>query len=373
MKSKKTLNNKTGTLVVLGAGASIGSSLVDTRERNDIFANKMPSGINFFYDVFAKHDNNGNFTLGLNYLDFFHEGLNRLIVDTWGLKHNKYHFNLNEWKNINIEDVFTYLDIGTQMYHKGTKYNKGFESCRDGLKEFISLYLTIKSDGYYCEYLSRILKELNPDDSIISFNWDTIADYTIQYAKSPIFNQYINLMKEEKIRIYKYRVLPILLKLHGSLNWYVCPNPNCSNSDKPRLCINKYELENILNPQKCPICGNERCEQYIIPPTSRKVIRPNSFLHKLWLIARYKLCLCRQIIFIGYSFPSTDFYSEWLFRQIYYVVGGLPDIIIVNPEITKKNSLVSRRYETIFHGCNFYKYSTLKNFIEDGLFHLLNT
>ena len=31
-----------------------------------------------------------------------------------------------------------------------------------------------------------------------------------------------------------------------------------------------------------------------------------------------------------------DFYSEWLFRQIYFVEGKRPEIIVVNPEISKR-------------------------------------
>ncbi|HII95041.1 MAG TPA: hypothetical protein HA367_04815 [Candidatus Methanofastidiosum sp.] len=369
----KKLDIKKGTLVVLGAGSSIGASLFPTKERiNYLESNKMPSGANFFYDIFLQSFKKDNNYVAINHLDFWHEGLNKLIVHTWGLKHNKSNFKLEEWKDINVEDVFTFIDIGTQMYHKGTNYHKSFDSCRDGLISFITSILSMKSDGLYCEYLAKILKELDPEDSLISFNWDTIADYTVQYIKSPIYNEYINLMKHDKIHLYKYRVLPVLLKLHGSLNWFICSNPDCSYFNRPRLAVKDDLLKNIFHSQRCPICGNEKCKQLIIPPTSQKVIKPNTFLHKLWLIARYKLCLCRQILFIGYSFPITDFYSEWLFKQIYYIDGNLPDIIIVNPEIMKKNSYVSRRYETIFHGCKLYKYCTLDEFVNNGLFHLRN-
>jgi len=104
----------------------------------------------------------------------------------------------------------------------------------------------------------------------------------------------------------------------------------------------------------------------LIPPTSQKFIRRDSLLHRLWLIARDKLPLCRWIVLIGYSFPATDFYSEWLFRQIYLIEGPHPDIIVVNPEIMKKRSAVTKRYENIFRGCTMHRFSDLEAFHREG-------
>jgi len=122
---------------------------------------------------------------------------------------------------------------------------------------------------------------------------------------------------------------------------------------------------------KCPKCGNKHGGPFIVPPSSQKFIHRGSFLQKLWLIARDKLPLCRRLIFVGYSFPATDFYSEWLFRQIYFVDGQQPEIIVVNPEIMKKKSQVSHRYERLFRGCKIHRFATMQSFKRDGK-HLLH-
>ena len=273
-------------------------------------------------------------------------------------------FDPNEWKQINIEEVFTFLDIGERMYPKGSRYQKGFRICRRCLEQFITTSLTVKSEGFHCEHLMKILFELKPADSIISFNWDTIADFTLQRTGRPIYRGYLDLMKSEPLRVTDFTMRGVLLKLHGSLNWMVCSNPRCSVHGKIRLGVKGRKLQDFMDLYTCPKCGNKNCTPFIVPPTSNKLIKQGSFLHKLWLIARNKLPRTKRIIFIGYSFPTTDFYSEWLFRQIYFLQEYRPEIVVVNPEMKKKDSALARRYRSLFKGCRIAVFGKLEEFIE---------
>jgi len=99
------------------------------------------------------------------------------------------------------------------------------------------------------------------------------------------------------------------------------------------------------------------------------MIHRDTVLHKLWILAREQLPNWRRIIIIGYSFPVTDFYSEWLFRQIQFMEGGRPEIIVVNPADTKKSSSVAERYEKIFKGCKIRKFSSLEQFRRKRVTH----
>jgi hypothetical protein len=49
-----------------------------------------------------------------------------------------------------------------------------------------------------------------------------------------------------------------------------------------------------------------------------------------------EISYAKRIIFIGYSFPPTDFYSQWLFRQVYFLQKHRPEIVVVNPEMKKQ-------------------------------------
>jgi hypothetical protein len=365
-KTKHELSDNNRTLLVLGAGASIGAAKYPIESSYRQRISKMPSGNNFFHDLFflGKTDTHG--AEYVNSLGLTMEGVNDLIVRAWALKNNTKHFDPEEWRQINLEEVFTFLDIGERMYPRGTGYQRGFKEFKLQLEEFITMFLSVKSEGFHCEHLMHILSRLQPTDSIISFNWDTIADFTVQKSESPLYAGYHDLMKANPLRVSDFVHRGVLLKLHGSLNWFVCPNPQCTLHGKVRLAVRDEKLLRLLEMHKCPMCGNEG-KPFIVPPTSQKFIRHGTVLHKLWLLAREQLQYCRRIVFIGYSFPTTDFYSEWLFRQIYFIEGRLPEIVVVNPEIMKTRSEVSQRYQTIFRGCPIHKFSTLEAFRREGL------
>jgi len=361
-----------GTMLILGAGASIGAAKFpienDWRER--MAKTKMPSGDNFFYDLFFLGKTDRQDKGCLNVLGLSDEGLNDLIVRGWGLDNNLSHFDPDEWRQINIEEVFTFLDIGSRMHPRGTQHQKAFQICRSSLTSWVMSWLSIQSEGFHCEHLKSLLFSLKATDSIISFNWDTIADFTLQKTKLPIYTGYLDLMTKEPLRVREYHDRPVLLKLHGSLNWMVCPNRECPLFGKVRLAVKGRKLQRWIGAQKCPRCGNDHGEPFIVPPTSQKFIRRGTFLHKLWLIARDKLLKCKRLIFVGYSFPATDFYSEWLFRQIYFIDGQRPEIIIVNPVAMKKKSHVTQRYNRLFRGCEIYRFASLEDFMRQGS-HLL--
>ena len=357
-------------MLVLGAGASMGAAMYPIENSWRESMAKMPSGENFFYDMFFRKKVADRNKSTLNLMGAMFEGLNDLVSTAWGLNKDIANFEPEEWKRINVEEVFTFLDIGSRMYDPGTGYQKAFLTCRSSLISFITTVLSIKSDGFHCEHLSNLLFELKPTDSIISFNWDTIADFTIQRVATPMFKGYLDLMTKPQLRVKDFRDRAVLLKLHGSFNWIVCPNPTCPHHGKPRLAVKGKKLHRFFGMHKCPHCGNERGEPLIIPPTSQKFIRRGTLFHKLWRIARDKLPSCQRLVFIGYSFPATDFYSEWLFRQIYFMDGPRPEIIVVNPAIMKKKSILSKRFESLFKGCRIHRFATLEDFQRTGA-HLL--
>jgi hypothetical protein len=113
---------------------------------------------------------------------------------------------------------------------------------------------------------------------------------------------------------------------------------------------------------KCGYCG-EKHKVNIIPPTSNKLnIYQNSLIHKQWLLVREKFIRSNKIVFIGYSFPPTDFYAEWLFRQINFIIYPNKKFVkynieVVNPASYKNGSILNKRYRKIFsgHKISFYK------------------
>ena len=109
-------------------------------------------------------------------------------------------FDPTEWRDINIEDVFTFLDVGEKMFNKGTSYHTAFSKSKEYLKNFITTILAHRTDGQHCEYLIQLFSCLQPQDNIISFNWDTYADYSLMRLSAPQFSTYLNMMSGHPLK-----------------------------------------------------------------------------------------------------------------------------------------------------------------------------
>jgi hypothetical protein len=360
---------KKTTLYVLGAGASIGAN----RYPRDIYFqdHSMPSGPNFFYDLFLIEKPSKPELDFMNSLDMTYTGLNKIIVQAWKLPPDRQFWDKNVWKGVNIEDVFTFFDVGEKIYGKGSPYNKAFKKSKEDLMHFIFLMITMRSVGQRCHFLNKIfLKNLGDQDSIISFNWDTLAETTLEYLQKPHYKNYLSLFKSNKLDEAKLSKKGLLLKLHGSINWMYCTNKHCKKFNKVQIIkgrgdklitLSLGELDN------CKYCGS-KMKVNIIPPTSNKIgIHKDSFIHKQWLICREKFRYTSKLVFIGYSFPSTDFYSEWLFRQINFLMIDKDQFVkmeidVVNPEMLDHKSLTYQRYYNIFRGHKINIFKDLKSY-----------
>jgi hypothetical protein len=362
---KKTKDLKT-TMIVLGAGASIGGKRYPIHSSALESVSKMPSSQHFFYDLFHQRETDWSSDRFVNILGLTYEGVNELLERAWGIKRDKGSFNPQEWRNINVEDVFTFLDVGEKMFNKGTDYYRAFSKSKEYLEDFIGLMLRHRCENQHCERLMNVFSWLKPHDNIISFNWNTIADITLARLKLPQYKNYRKIMSDEKIRIREYIRPGLFLKLHGSLSWIDCQNRKCRSFGKPQLPPIKRseEVPSLISGayNNCPFCKGEKVRLFIVPPVSEKLIHKNTFLHKLWLIAREKLAHTKRIVFIGYSFSPTDFYTEWLFRQIHFLEGTKPEIEVVNPEVFKRVSPVYRRYKNLFKDFKITRYRTLAEY-----------
>lgn len=353
-------------ILILGAGASIGSKRYPINSSLDQIRDTMPSAENFFYDLFKTNKSDNRPAGSLNYLGLTFEGLNELITRAWNINQNG--FEPDEWKGVNIEEVMTFFEVGSKMHPVGSNEKKMFVKAQEYLLTFMYPFIPLICKDQHCEYLLKVLFRLNKKDSIISYNWDSIADFTLQRAKFIQLKNYAKLLRDDSINPKDYRHLGLLLKLHGSFNWMICQNKKCKSYNKiiPPFQRNRYILKGLKDTWKCPDCGNMKLKPLIVPPISNKMIHKNSFLKNQWLIAREKLLDTSELIFIGYSFPSTDYYSEWLFRQINFIENR-PEIkiTVVNPEFGKRGSLVTKRYKTIFNGFEFESYRTLKDYAKN--------
>ena len=72
--------------------------------------------------------------------------------------------------------------------------------------------ISMRTLGQRCLYLEKLFENLNDEDSIISFNWDTLADTTLEYLSNTQYQNYISVFSKRSFDIRKYKNKELLLK-----------------------------------------------------------------------------------------------------------------------------------------------------------------
>ena len=138
-----------------------------------------------------------------------------------------------------------------------------------------------------------------------------------------------------------------LLKPHGSLNWF---DEEQSRRIKDRLKVplanvegeGTYAFTRFRSPKSKK--GN-RYHPLIVPPHYMKRFDQPGF-KEVWNACVSKLSTARQVVFIGYSLPPSDFHARFMLRCAFHNTEdgeiietgkrgealGAPAVTVVNPD-----------------------------------------
>lgn len=289
----------------------------------------------------------------------------RLFDDVW-----EYLDAHNLKKHFNIEEILGNLDMEISINDS----NSDKESrIKDRLLEFIEDVIVLsyfygdkKKVSEYSILLKKFVENLGENDAIISFNYDVLIDKILtDNKKCPDYG--IDLDGYQKPN--KFDKLIPLLKLHGSLNWRICPK--CK---KPRWIGYKHLLEMAGDDEisnkvhelffkfltACPMHKRLTIEEtFFIPPSWNK----NDYFYNkdLWKSASEKLKNADKIIFIGYSLPQTDIYFKYLLSSF----ARNASVEVVDPNIEN----VAGRYLEIFKDKISFKAKRFEDYIKDCINH----
>ena len=252
--------------------------------------------------------------------------------------------------NIAMEDIFTLFDkvvLGQENFRTYT--TEMISRIHEALKKCIIFLLAYKStkisetESKSCHKLAKLffqdrMNSLYQEDilSIITMNWDSILEKEI-YKLCREFNKGKTRMKiypdlcfydysynesdtrivSTHIKAKKYKNIK-LLKLHGSINWLVCPNCKRIYVDyDDNIAIYELSTERI-----CPQCEKIFDEKENIPQMHSILIMPtflkdlnNLQLRNIWHNAFIDLTEAGKVVFIGYSFPDADFEMRYLLKK----------------------------------------------------------
>ncbi len=211
---------------------------------------------------------------------------------------------------------------------------------------------------------------------IITFNYDTLIDkYLIDRFKSinKIYFDSIAPNRQSTRNKEKFSH-PLMLKLHGSINWK-CQTEEYlkifKNVNSTIIPINSTQIENkVQNKRKKTKTYNTIGCQYIekiwldkkvdapgndtspliIPPIENKPITNVAIFRYLWSYAFEYLHECQELVIIGYSLPDSDTLANSLFSQF-------------DNEKLKKITIVDPSTETVLKWVKLFERMKKKKFI----------
>lgn len=240
--------------------------------------------------------------------------LTDFIQRVFGLDHD-------QASDLALEDVYTAI-------HKAVARNqaiKGYNS--ESLKRLeilltqrISHAINVEVDPELeaTSYLAQFIRYLQGGArtnsfGVVSLNWDILLDRRLGVTGHGNERTYIDYgthctgigNDDDRVKpalLAKNDQDPVvpLLKLHGSLNWLVCPQ--CE-----RLYVN-WNRKIALEEHPCRACGQDeiQLQPSIILPTFQKALDSFHFQH-IWNQAARELSRATKLVFLGYSFPLADF------------------------------------------------------------------
>jgi hypothetical protein len=215
----------------------------------------------------------------------------------------------------------------------------------------------------------------NSVDSIITLNYDLVVDSTL-YAKSPRRNG-DKYLESDCLLVRMYDLLGVTLyvdtgeslslsreksnlglylKLHGSIDWFYCPNPECGYHQ--RFSPNRIGSDSSHNRSGdlCNLCGSPIIS-VIVPPTMYKTFEKFPKLGLIWSLAYRELNVADKIVIFGVSFASSDYYLRWLFKKA--ITERKNQLVIfnidTNPDVAKEIKKIT--------GCVPKQYSTLEAYL----------
>ena len=246
-----------------------------------------------------------------------------------------------------IEQLLTEIQVNLELFDASRpvegKFTKAdlLEAREDLLSTIGQWFHDIYEDAATAPWLSQFVNCLRQENAaIISFNWDLVLD-------QQLFEGEVSAGRYGLTR--KFRDGPVLLKPHGSLNWYEASQMQKVREEK-HVTIFKHKkdeqrIEAFLYPRQIKSKVGKRYTPLIIPPTYLKNYKRPVF-RRLWNNCTDVLSTPRKLIFLGYSLPAADLHAQFIFRCGFHnqIEGrvknsterhertGPAEVIIVNPD-----------------------------------------
>jgi hypothetical protein len=258
-----------------------------------------------------------------------------------------------------IERLLTEIAVNLDLFDasrpaEGNFKKEDLERSKEELLSAIAQWFhDLYDQAYRTSWLSHFVQRLRRENAaIVSFNWDLILDQQL----------FVHGLNSESYGLSEVLTNgPVLLKPHGSLNWYEATQME-KVSEESHIPIFPHKdpnesIEAFLHPREIKSKAERRYTPLIIPPTYLKDFNRPIF-RQLWRRCTDMLSTPKELIFLGYSLPAADLHAQFIFRCGFHnqIEGRLKEdsgrerhtrtgpanITIVNPD-----KAAARRIQTV--------------------------
>jgi SIR2-like domain len=256
-----------------------------------------------------------------------------------------------------LEEVLSAVDVALE---RGESLSEKYavDRLKDLRRNLVFLIYSVLADAYRklgIHVTNQFVDKLGPHPTVISFNYDIIADnalkmrfgfnldYGIAYR---LYYPPPNLPEDESRFDFVKPNAVKLFKIHGSLNWAVCPTCGVVYIHTPyRTDIADQTFSRTA---QCVEPGHALLEPLLITPTYLKSYDPAQ-LGMIWKQAERALRDAEQVVFIGYSLPDADFHIKYLLQKALYRTPP-PQIVVVDskPPDARRPTDEEVRYKRLF-------------------------
>ena len=207
---------------------------------------------------------------------------------------------------------------------------------------------------------------INQNNRIITFNYDTLLDSNLlsrngYTPRNIYFDRLVNKEAEGYSRTGSQKFdHPLILKLHGSINWHVKTEYFNSLIEDPDG-LEEQDKQPVWCDQKTVLAPEDKISPLIIPPLPNKPITQIGIFKYLWMTAYEYLHHAKEIVIVGYSCPQTDSIAHAMFSH--FSNAEVERVIIVDPDATMLS-----KYRGIFKnktskGVRWQYYETFEEYI----------
>lgn len=297
--------------------------------------------------------------------------------------------NYSSLSKMALEDIFTPLDrcIAEDISFRDIEPKQLIE-IREGIYTLIAAALSKSINKPHAAYIEQFVDKIvakasirttEPKEdnvAIISTNWDIILDNALQvkldslkkstedFAGVVDYCCYMSSLRDNKkikpglFALGRGKFNVKLLKIHGSMNWHLCPR--CQ-----RLYVDFYKDFQglyLIEEHHCSHCKKNfadahlnsiRLRTNLIMPTFLKDL--NNFQIKLiWQNAGIELSEADEVVFIGYSLPQADFELRQLLSRMVRKDVKIRVVLSSHDKPTKGLDwfYAGHRYKTFFNEAN---------------------